>query len=790
MTQGLVSEDPGFDGSVRVVTIAARNYLASVLLLAASLRATMPTWSFTAVLIDAEHDELESYAQRWPEIEFMSLSSLPLAKDTVARMQLYYDLTELATAIKPTVLEHLLARDEVVMYVDPDIEIFSSLDHLAFAAREHGVALTPHVTAPSPRDGRDTSEEAFLTTGQFNLGFVAVSTKAASFLEYWAVRLERHALIDFARGYFTDQKWVDAVPSLFEHQIITDVGCNVAYWNLHQRSLTTSADGDVLVNGTPLRFFHFSGHDADRPLTLSKYAPRARVQVAKEPTLRRLLTERASRMHSLEMSAPAYRWGRLPGGPPLSSELRRGYWWAVDDAIKDGAPLPPAPSWTSASPLFDEWLEARTRSGLPRFALLYWRGSERARALFVDPEKIETCAFAEWLQAQGSFRAVAPAAVLESLSSLRGAPASSRLGVTVVGYLSGEFGMGQHGRMIAASLRAAGFPLAEVVLEAPGQATRPRMPASDLESGMGLNVVVVNADVLGDVVVRSELWRSLQPRPTVGVWAWELASMPRSLTSASDALDELWCGSRFVADALESSGVSCPVFVHPWLVEVPDPTHLERADLGLADDRFLFGFAFDVASVAERKNPLGVLEAYLQAFSEADGAGLVLKMINDRGSGVFDQLRTRAHGRSDVLVVDAPWKASEMRALLQHLDCYVSLHRSEGTGLTMLEAMAAGTPVIATGYSGNVDFMDDTVGRLVPYELIEVGPDATPYPSDALWAEPDLEAAATFMCELASDRSVALELGAAARASVVHAHSREAIAPWFSERLEHIGGAW
>jgi glycosyltransferase involved in cell wall biosynthesis len=772
---------------VRVVTIAARNYLASVLLLASSLRAIMPAWSFTAVLIDAEDDELEQHAQRWPEIDFVGLSSLPFEKDTLARMQLYYDLTELATAIKPTVLKHLLVRDEIVMYVDPDIEIFSALDPLAFAARQHGLALTPHVTAPSPRDGRDTAEEAYLTTGQFNLGFVAVSRKATSFLDYWVERLERYALIDFARGYFTDQKWVDAVPSLFEHQIITDVGCNVAYWNLHQRRLSTSADGSVLVDGTPLRFFHFSGHDAERPLTLSKYAPRTRVQVAKEPTLRRLLTERSARMRSLEMPAPAYRWGVLPGGTPLTSELRRGYWWAVDDAIKDGAPLPPAPSWSSPSPAFDEWLEAQTRSGLPRYALLFWRGSDRARSLFVDPEKFEPGVFAAWLLAQASFCAVAPKGVLEALTLHAGQREATRLGVNVVGYLAGEFGMGQHGRLVAASIRAAGFPVAEVALAAPGQATRPTRARSEADPQMGRNVVVVNADVLGDALVKTELWHSLQPRPTVGVWAWELASMPSSLASSSEALDELWCGSRFVAEALRSSGVSCPVHVHPWLVEVPDRTHLLRADLGLEEERFLFGFAFDVASVAERKNPLGVLEAYLDAFGEGDGAGLVLKMINAQGSSILDALRTAAAGRSDVQLVEGPWRASEMRALLQHLDCYVSLHRSEGTGLTMLEAMAAGTPVIATGYSGNLDFMDDTVGRLVPFELIEVGPDAPPYPSDALWADPDLAAASRFMRELASDRVVASKLGEAAQASIAAAHSREVVAPWFAERLSAIG---
>jgi glycosyltransferase involved in cell wall biosynthesis len=789
MTLGLVSEEPRFEGSVRVVTIAARNYLSSVLLLASSLRSVAPSWSFTAVLIDADDAELAEHAQRWPEIDFVGLSSLPLEEGTLARMALYYELTELATAIKPTVLKQLLEGDAVVMYVDPDIEVFDRLDRVALAATQHGIALTPHVTAPSPRDGRDTSEEAYLTTGQFNLGFIAVSAAARPFLDYWEARLERYALIDFARGYFTDQKWVDAVPTLFDHEIITDVGCNVAYWNLHQRSLTTTEEGVVLVNGTPLRFFHFSGHDADRPLTLSKYAPRTRVQVSKEPTLRRLLAERASRMRAQALASPPYRWGQLPSGVELTSELRRGYWWALDDALKDGGELPPAPGWQVSSEAFERWLVATTRSGLPRMALLFWRGSARAQALFVDPEKIDTAGFARWLASQDSFRTSAPPGVLEALRSLSGAARPEPVGVNVVGYLDGAFGMGQHGRSIASSIRAAGYPVAQVTLEAPGQATREPNSVIAHEPRFALNVVVVNADVLGDALVKTDLWSSLQPRPTVGVWAWELSEMPSSLSSASEALDELWCGSQFVADALESSGVSCPVFVHPWLVEPASPTHLTRADLGLDPDRFLFGFAFDVASVMARKNPRGLLEAYLDAFAESDGAGLVLKMLNAEGSAAAQALREAAAGRADVSVVDGAWSNAEMRALLQHIDCYVSLHRSEGTGLTMLEAMAAGTPVIATGYSGNLDFMDDSVGSLVPFELVAVGPDAEPYPRDALWADPDLGAASRSMKELAADPRAARALGAAARAKVAAEHGRDSVAPWFAARLDELRGA-
>ena len=786
MSEGRSPETSPADLVVQVGTIAARNYLASVILLGESLRRVMPQWRLSALLIDASDDELVRYRERWPWMDFLAPSALALAPATLWRMQLYYDLTEFATAIKPSLLSLLLGSSEVAIYLDPDIEVFASLEHLAVAARQHGIALTPHVMAPSPRDGRDTSEEAFLTTGQFNLGFIAVSRDAAPFLGYWAERLERHARIEFARGYFTDQKWVDAVPSLFDHEIVRDSGCNVAYWNLHQRVLSEAIDGSVLVDGQPLRFFHYSGHDARDPLVLSKYAPNTRVSVSASPVLRRLLVERAARISAVEVATPTYRWSSFPDGRAVPAELRRGYWHAVDDALRNSAPLPPAPRWDGASPDFDAWLEGVGRSGIPRQALLFWRGSEQAQQLFPDPERLRSNAFSTWVAGQPTFAASAAPGVLDVLRRSGDADVLRPLGVNVMGYLAGEFGMGEHARNLASSVRAAGLPVATVSLRAPGHAHGVAVDPSGEGARYALNLVVVNADVLGDSLLRSDEWSAIQPRPTVGVWAWELPEMPRSMASASRALDEIWCGSTFVRDALLGSEVTCPVEVHPWLVEAPQPTHLLRRDLGLLDDRFLFGFAFDVRSVVRRKNPAGLLEAYLAAFGPDDGAGLVLKTLNAAGTSVLAELADHAEGRADIQIIDATWSTLEMRAFYQLVDCYVSLHRSEGTGLTMLDAMAAGTPVIATGYSGNIDFMDAAVSRLVPFDLVEVGPHAAPYPSKAWWADPDLDAASVAMRELATDRELARALGASGAAHVAASCSRQRAARWVADRFDAL----
>ncbi len=182
------------------------------------------------LLIDAQPDD----ELRDLPFEVLTPADLALGVAEFGRMATYYSITELATALKPALLRRLLDDSDTVMYLDPDIEVFASLSHLFQDAREHGIVLTPHVMSPIPRDGLEIAEETIFLSGQFNLGFVAVSAEAADFLDYWDERARRLAIIDHARGYFTDQRWVDAVPSLFPHVICRDVGCNVAYWNLHE----------------------------------------------------------------------------------------------------------------------------------------------------------------------------------------------------------------------------------------------------------------------------------------------------------------------------------------------------------------------------------------------------------------------------------------------------------------------------------------------------------------------------------------------------------------------------
>jgi glycosyltransferase involved in cell wall biosynthesis len=769
----------------RVCTIAARNYLGSVCLLARSFAAHHPGIPFSALIVDAHPEEFGDHLP----FEVLTLADLELPRETLAQMQTYYDVTELSTALKPAFLELLLARgDHAVMYLDPDIEVFAPLHDLFELAATHDIVLTPHVTQPVPRDGLAVAEEAFLISGQFNLGFIAVSRRAGAFLDYWRERTRLHAIVDPAHGYFTDQRWVDAVPALFDHHVVRDLGCNVAYWNLHERPLALVAGGNWTAGGAPLRFFHYSGHDARMPLRLSKHlVDPPRVRVDQEPALRQLLKERAQRIldaHPGDVDLP-YGFDRTPDGIALSPETRRLYWEAVRDAEEVGDAAPPNAFAADGGQAFARWLARPVSPAHPVSRYLYghWKARADLQREFPDPLGANAHDLLDWSRVEPSFISIMPSRLTPPLATER-----ALHGVNLVGYLSGEFGVGAASRMVARMIRASGVPLATTTLYTRSHLHGEDFPTTIEGAPFNLSILSMNADDLVRFADSVE-FAAHRERRRVGVWYWEVGDLPAAMRRASSSVDEIWCATEHVRNTLVP-WVDKPVHRHPLLFEIPStPTAMRRSDLGLPDDRFLFGFVFDYASAFRRKNPLGLLEAYLDAFGPHDGATLVLKAIHaERHPELAACLHEAADGRDDVLLIDRHFDGITMRALYQLLDAYVSLHRSEGLGLTIAAAMAAGIPAIATGWSGNLEFMNETNSVLVPATMVPVGDGAEPYDPNAWWAEPDLHAAAASMRRLFEHPDEANELGARGRASLIDEHSTECATAWFSERFEQMTG--
>jgi len=260
-------------------------------------------------------------------------------------------------------------------------------------------------------------------------------------------------------------------------------------------------------------------------------------------------------------------------------------------------------------------------------------------------------------------------------------------------------------------------------------------------------------------MARSGVYERAPHTYRIGYWYWEFDTVPASWDSAAAQCDELWTATEFVAQGLRNR-YSLPVRVLPPGLELPDFERLPRRYFGLPERPFVFLFTFHMASVIERKNPLGLIAAFRRAFREDDNALLVIKTnFGEQFPYELAELQDAAQG-ARVQLINAVHTRDETLSLMACADAYVSLHRSEGLGLTMAEAMLLGKPAVATGYSGNLAFMNESNSLLVDYRVIELGREYPPYTADLHWAEPSVDHAAALMRRLYEDQNFAAELGA------------------------------
>ena len=759
------------------LTIVARNYLPQARVLAATFREQHPGARFTTLVIDGtEADRGDPGAG-----EVLLVDDLGLPADEWRPMAAMYTVMEFATALKPAALRHLLRTcgpDDAVAYIDPDIQMMQPIDDVFRRAAEHGIGITPHLLQPMPRDGRTPDESVIMHAGMYNLGFLCVGVAALPMLDWWHERMRTDAVVDLHRALFTDQRWIDWVPSLYSHTVERDPGLNVAYWNIQERPLSVSVDGTVHAAGEPLRFFHFSGFDPSVPWQLSKHAgTRPRGLLGDDPVLAGLCARYAELLdeQGFGTRAGTYGFDRAVDGTFLHPLVRAAYRRAWMDARADGGEPPPDPFDPVRTSAFREWLTGST-IGPPDACITPWEHSlhlARPDVAFTFPaiHAADAYRYRDWLDIEPhaiEVRRQIGAAPRTTRS--RTVPAAQRdtSGWNVVGYHAAEHGVGESARRIAMAVRRVGLPTHVVGVHAAGARHQHRQQAAAAELHHRDSIYCVNADETERVVAVLE-HRDHQRGDArrIGLWFWEVSVLPAEHARAAALLDEIWVTSEFVRDAVQAA-TDVPVRVVPLpVLPVTHPTAFRREHLGLPDGT-LFTFSFDFNSVFERKNPLAVVAAYTAAFGPNDGAALVVKSINGhRDPLALERLRWAVGDRTDIRLIDGHWHEFEMQALVELSDCFVSLHRSEGFGLHLAAAMAAGKPVIATGYSGNLAFMNADVAHLVPHRLVEVGPHNGPYPAHAVWADPDIDAAAAYMRHVADRPDDAAVLGRAGQHHVL-----------------------
>lgn len=306
-------------------TIIAKNYLAFARTLARSFLDLHPGFRCYVLIVD----DFEGYVNPQDEcFEVVKLTDLEIPN--LPDLCFKYDVKELCTATKAFLLEYLIQQKGVakLLYLDPDILVTHSLDSLYEKLEVCDIILTPHLDADYPEDGLRPDDSQILIAGQFNLGFIGVNSSAngQKFLSWWKQKLYRHCVVDLAKGYFVDQKFIDFVPLFFERLLIEkDVGYNVAYWNLHSRRISCE-DGQWKCNSAPLYFFHFSGYDP-RGSSISNHVPErmARHTFSNRRDLRELFAQYKAQLiangYGQTISWP-YTFGYFASGEAIPSDLR------------------------------------------------------------------------------------------------------------------------------------------------------------------------------------------------------------------------------------------------------------------------------------------------------------------------------------------------------------------------------------------------------------------------------------------------------------------------------------
>ncbi|MHB1584915.1 MAG: glycosyltransferase, partial [Acidimicrobiales bacterium] len=365
-------------------------------------------------------------------------------------------------------------------------------------------------------------------------------------------------------------------------------------------------------------------------------------------------------------------------------------------------------------------------------------------------------------------------------------PSTTAPGLNVIGLLDAACGIGEAGRRYAEAAHQAGIPVSTFPYHGHGSPPAPHRPSGGDVLRHDTNLVVLNPDLMLPFAMHAG-GETFVGRYVVGMWFWELEGLSPFHHQSLPLVHELWASTEFLRRAL-AAHTDKPVVHVPMPVPFRSGTPtIPRRAVGLPD-RFTFLTTFDFRSLAERKNSLGTVDAFCRAFAPDEGPALVVKTLgSEHDPESWAALRRAVGDRPDVHLLERHLSDDEMSAMIGHAECYVSLHRAEGFGLNPAEAMSWGRPVVATAYSGNLDYMTDDNSYLVPFDLVAVPASLHGiYPAGSRWAEPQLDEAAVVLRRVWEDRDGSTARGLLGQRDIRRTHGPEAAGRAMRRRLAEI----
>lgn len=324
-------------------------------------------------------------------------------------------------------------------------------------------------------------------------------------------------------------------------------------------------------------------------------------------------------------------------------------------------------------------------------------------------------------------------------------------GVNLIGSIRAEMGLGQSCRLVANELKQSEFSFSIFNVNFDGELREKDHSFDEFVSDQfpyQVNLFHVNPCELSKVFMRMpDTWNK---HYNIAFWLWELEEFPKEWIKYCALFDEIWTPSEFAGRGIKRV-TDVPVRTVPYSVSAPYDEHYSRDSFSLPEDKFLYLIMYDSNSTSGRKNPQGALRAYKTAFPrEETDSGIVIKINNAKDSDIA-ALKKELHGYQNVYFITEILEKEQVNSLIKCVDVFISLHRAEGFGLVMAEAMLLGTPVVATNWSSNTEFMSEDSACMVKYKLVKNEKTEGLYKKGCVWAEADIEDAAEYIKRLKND---------------------------------------
>jgi glycosyltransferase involved in cell wall biosynthesis len=368
-------------------------------------------------------------------------------------------------------------------------------------------------------------------------------------------------------------------------------------------------------------------------------------------------------------------------------------------------------------------------------------------------------------------------------------------GINVIGFAKGDFGLAEHMRLVTHGIATTEI---KFCVNNSGDSGDHSANNRELEKYMiednpyRINLFCYNSNFIIQYMQSFKGEIAVSKHYNIAYSYWELSKYPKEWNEQNKYLQEIWAPSAFIKEVIEKD-TDLPVIHMTIPVDFKMPVGYTRTGFNLPEDSFLFLFTFDFSSFITRKNPEAVIQAFTMAFpvEKRDKVSLVIKInrikSKEEHTLQVQELIAKVAYDNRILIIDEILDRSSILGLINECDCYVSLHRAEGFGLGMAEAMKMGKVVIATDYSGNRDFMNSENSCPVKYKLIEIKKEEYSHVEDgALWAEPDVEHAGYFMKKVYEDPAFTSKIGKAARAYIDTYHNFKTIGEAYQRRINEI----